>query len=172
MMYFLDFDRTVFDTDSFVEYLKSREESRGFFESAGDTGEALATAVRTGALSLAPGELAPFLYPDAAAFLREKENSVMLITYGDPAFQKAKIQSAIAGIPRISVMYTGMVVRKGEFLAPYIGNYGQCLLVDDQPEELAQLADKCPDLGLYEIRRDSRPGDGRFTVIQRLSELP
>ncbi len=172
MMYFIDFDRTAFDTDSFVSYLASHpfaQKFNGLPEL--ELARVLNEAVMAGELSFAPGELAPFLYADAAQFLREKENSVMLITYGNAAFQRAKVESAIYGIPRISTIYTGEV-RKGDYIAPHIGMYGATpTFVDDSVVELEILAQKCPDAQIIEMRRNSEPGDGRWPVILNLRSL-
>jgi hypothetical protein len=171
MMYFLDFDRTTFDTDSFVTYLSTHPFAKNFkglpeLELARKLNE----AVEAGELSFSPGELTPFLYEDAGQFLREKENGVMLITYGNPAFQRAKVESAIYGIPRISTIYTGEV-RKGEYMAPHIGMYGATpTFVDDSVVELEILTQKCPGARVIEIRRDGKGGVGHWPVLQSLSD--
>lgn len=154
MRYYLDFDRTVFDTDAFIAYWQARPQEQGGNDEV-----------------FIPGELSQFLYQDAAQFLRDKENAVTIITFGTPTFQEAKIKSALYGIPRMSVMYTGEV-RKGEFLAPHTHLHADALVVDDSPEELEILAAACPELELYEIRRDGAVGDGRWSVVRGLGELP
>lgn len=171
-MYFLDFDRTVFDTDTFIEYLSTHPIAGQWshlpeMEFAG----MLNTAVADGVLYFTPGELSQFLYQDAARFLRDKENGVMLITYGNAALQRAKVDSALTGIPRISTMYTGEV-RKGEFIAPHIGMYGAApVFVDDTVLELEILSARCPNATLYEMRRDGKPGDGHWPVLTSLAGL-
>jgi len=173
MMYFIDFDRTAFDTDSFIEYLKTHPVA-GQFSALPEPALAIAlnSAVEERTLSFTPGELSPFLYEDAGRFLRDKENGVMLITYGNEALQRAKVESALHGIPRISTIYTGGV-RKGEYLAPHIGMYGQSpVFVDDSIVELESMMDKCPGVVIYEMRRDGGAGDGRWRTVQSLSEIP
>jgi hypothetical protein len=173
MMYFLDFDRTTFDTDKFGEYLRNRFLGTDIAELRGTEFSArMDMLVSEGALTFAPGELAPFLYEDAGRFLRDKENGVMLLTFGNPAFQKAKIESALYGIPRISTIYTGEK-RKGEFLAPHMSMYGaHPVFVDDTPLELEMLETYAPTATLYEMRRNGGTGDGRWAVITSLSALP
>lgn len=113
-----------------------------------------------------------FLYQDAAAFLREKENSALIVTAMDKAADSALVEQALSGIPRMSVMYTSGK-RKGEYLAPYISMYGQApVFVDDSPSQLASMALHCPEVRLFEIRRDDHAGDGRWPVIRSLTELP
>lgn len=173
MMYFLDFDRTCFDTDAFITYLKAHPVARSL---QGGTEQEYArklnTAVLEGTLTFSPGELSQFLFEDAAGFLRDKENGVILITYGNAAFQKEKVESALYGIPRISTIYTNLV-RKGEYLAPHIGMYGQSpVFVDDSLEELEIFSTKCPNAQVFEMRRDGGVGDGRWPVVTSLTQLP
>lgn len=118
------------------------------------------------------GDPARFLYPDAATFLREKENGVIIVTSMDKERDGMFMQSALAGIPRMSVMYTGGRL-KGEFLAPYISMYGASpVFVDDSVDQLASMALHCPQAQLFEMRRDTREEDGRWTVVRSFPELP
>lgn len=173
MMYFLDFDRTAFDTQSFTEYVKTLPTVITFADlSENEFSKALNSSVLKKELIFAPGELSRFLYEDAGRFLRDKENGVMLITYGNEALQRAKVESALYGIPRISTIYTGDV-RKGDCLAPHIGMYGQSpVFVDDSIEELEIFSTKCPNAQVFEMRRDGTVADGRWSVIHSLDELP
>ncbi len=172
-MYFLDFDRTTFDTDSFTPYLRERFVGTDVADlSNAEFGAHMDRLVREGSLSFTPGELSPFLYEDAARFLRDKENGVMLLTFGNPAFQKVKIESALYGIPRITTHYTGDV-RKGDFIAPHIGMYGHSpTFIDDSVIELEILSARCPGARIIEMRRGGEEGEGRWSVIRTLSELP
>lgn len=172
MMYFLDFDRTCFDTDSFIVYLKTHPVAGQWSHlHEMEFGTMLNSAVAEGSLTFAPGELSRFLYEDAGRFLRDKENGVMLITHSNPALQKAKVESALYGIPRISTIYTGDV-RKGEYLAPHIGMYGATpIFVDDTVLELEIFSANCPGAVVYEMRRNGEPGDGRWPVLTSLSSL-
>lgn len=149
MRYYLDFEGTCFDTEAFSAYVRERGSDDAF----------------------EPGELSRFLYPDAATFLREKENAVTIITSADRETQEPKTKSALYGIPRMSVMYTGGA-RKGEFLAPHTHLHKDALLVDDSTAELEALQKECPELVLYEMRRDGAAGDGRWPVVRSLLELP
>lgn len=172
-MYFLDFDRTVFDTDAFYDSLTDHPVLAPLHsKAAGNRAQFVEEVLALETFAFAPGELSRFMYEDAARFLRDRENGVMLITFGNPQFQKTKVESAIYGIPRISTIYTGDV-RKGAFIAPHIGMYGQGpVFVDDAPLELEILAERTPGAQLFEIRRDGGLGDGRWPVIRSLSELP
>lgn len=172
MMYFLDFDRTVFDTDSFIAYLSTHPVAGPIYAEVEGNRTLLAhTLMADPSFNFSPGELSQFMYEDAARFLRDKENGVMLITYGEKEYQKAKVESAIFGIPRISTIYTGEV-RKGDFMAPHIGMYGASpVFVDDSPLELEIISARCPGALVYEMRRDGGLGDGRWPVLSNLSEL-
>ncbi|HRH55583.1 MAG TPA: hypothetical protein PK609_01830 [Candidatus Paceibacterota bacterium] len=111
------------------------------------------------------------LYADAASFLRDKENAATIITSAEKESFGVVIKEALEGIPRMSVIYTEGT-KKGEFLAPHPHLHADALLVDDSPAELEVLAHTCPDLALYEMRRDGGVGDGRWPVLRSLSELP
>ena len=166
MRYYLDFDRVVFDTDAFVAYMRARGDGPDIEMNAHLSGLA-----EDGSLSFEPGELSRFLFPDAASFLREKENAVTIITSGNRTLQEMKAKSALYGIPRMAVMYTGDIT-KGQYLAPHTHLHKDALVADDSPIELEALAHACPELALYEVRRDGMPGDGRWPVIRSLAELP
>ncbi len=141
------------------------------YESLEGRAEELFARVEDGSLSFAPGELSPFLFPDVAGFLRDKENTVTVITFGNKAFQKAKTDSAFHGIPRVSVMLTGDV-RKGAFLAPHTHLHRDALLVDDAALELEGVTTLCPDIKPFQMSRYGGEGDGHWPVIRSLSELP
>lgn len=171
MRYYVDFDRTAFDTDSFTPWLRERLSGTGIDELPYEAFlKEISIQVTEGKLTFDPGELSQFLYADAAQFLRDKENAVTIITYGNKELQEAKVKSALYGIPRMSVMYTGDV-RKGAFLAPHTHLHVDAVLADDSSIELEILEQTCPDLALFEMRRDGKSGDGRWPVIQSLTEL-
>lgn len=172
MRYYVDFDRTIFDTDAFITYLKDRDDTKAHTELPEMELAAVLDAMAVeGSLRFELGELSRFLYPDAASFLREKENAVTIITFGNKHLQEIKIKSVLYGIPRMSVMYTGDV-RKGAYLAPHTHLHADALLIDDSPLELEVLARECPSLALFEMRRDGGAGDGRWPVVGSLAELP
>lgn len=149
MMYLVDFAGTLFDERSFATYDRTR----------------------TSGTPYAPGELARFLYPDASAFLREKENSAIIVTAMDKEQDADLIKSALACIPRTSVMYTSGVL-KGDFLAPYISLYGSSpVFIDDSASHLASMVQHCPQARLVEMRRDGQEGDGRWPVARSFAEL-
>lgn len=150
MMYLIDFAGTLFDTATFDTYMKSRE----------------------GGMAFAPGELAQFLYPDAAGFLRDKGNSAMVITAMDKEEGAGIIESALSGIPRIAVMYTAGKA-KGEYLAPHIGMYGASpVFVDDSIEQLASMAQHCPGVQVFQMVRDEAKRHDIWPIVHSFSELP
>ncbi len=170
MRYFLDFDRTIFDTDAFVSYLFERSgKEKTALE---NIEEGIFSLFNKESISFEPKELAPFVYIDAATALRFFENSATILTFGDKEFQKSKVESAVAGIPRVSTLYTEGIL-KGEFLRDrrHLWN-AEAIFVDDTPAQLESVAKHCPDIRLFEMRRDGQEGDGRWPVIRSLSDLP
>lgn len=173
MTYFLDFDRTLFDTDAFVAHLVKRPDAELFLshESEEMLAAVLNRLCEEGKVSFAPDELKPFVYADVPEFLRMAGNEAIILTFGNPKLQKLKIENALAGIPRVSVLYTD--IRKGEFMKDRIMAYGASpVCVDDRAVELESLALHCPSAKLFEMRRDGGKGDGRWPVIHTLAELP
>lgn len=172
MRYYVDFDRTIFDTDTWKAYMRGLPGMEELEDVAdADMSSWLAAKANAGELSFAQGELSRFVYPDAATFLREKENAATIITSLNPVFQEMKVKSALYGIPRLSVMYTGDIL-KGEFLGPHTHLHADAIAVDDLSPQLESFALHCPDLALFEMRRDGGEGDGRWPVIRSLAELP
>lgn len=172
MTRFLDFDRTLFDTDAFKEYLRTRDHTNRIIASD-ENGLARELDMRAsaGALSFAPGELSPFVYADASEYLRLHGDEVVIVTFGNPALQKIKIASALEGMPRISVLYTGDEM-KGPYLKDRCERGASPFFVDDTPLQLESVARECPGLALYEMRRDGGAGDGRWPVVRSFRELP
>lgn len=152
MMYFLDFDRTLFDTDTFkVDYAES-------------------IAVRK--LTCVRGELTRYLYPDVPEILRALGNEAVIITYGDALWQRAKIESALAGIVRLTVLYDPEGVSKADFLKQWPGYHGApACFVDDCVSELDGMAAAFSHIKPYEMRRDGGSDDGRWPVIRSLFEV-
>ncbi len=174
MIYFLDFDRTLFDTDKFVQYLNTRNDTKEILKQCEyeDIAKTITPFIKSGEVTFAPGELSKFVYSDVPEFLRMTGNESIVVTYGVAMFQKAKVNSALFGIPRVSVRYTGEV-QKGPFLSKHTQLYpGKKLFVDDKPSVLENISEHCTDIELYEIRRDGETGDGRWKVITSLNELP
>lgn len=174
MIYFLDFDRTLFDTPAFAQYLHTRDDTGKILEQCvyKDIAQTLVPFIESGEVTFPPGELGKFVYSDVPEFLRMTGNGSIIVTYGTVLFQKAKVDSALFGIPRVSVRYTGEI-QKGPFLSKHLENYfGKKLFVDDKPSVLENISEHCSDMELYEIRRDGETGDGRWKVINSLNELP
>jgi hypothetical protein len=189
MTYFLDFDRTLFDTDAFNVSLADEPGCAPFADelravvaagrdatlTGGDVRVAawakVSDAIKNGTLVFAPGYLSKFLYKDAPEFLRMLGSEAIIVTYGDPVLQRAKVESALAGVVRRTVLYTGSI-SKSEYLASWPGYFGApAQFVDDRVTELEGLAQKFPNMTLFEMRRDGGKGDGRFKVIGSLSEV-
>jgi hypothetical protein len=87
-------------------------------------------------------------------------------------FQKAKIESALTGIPRVSALYTGEVP-KGLFLSARAVLYSSgSIFADDDIVQLESVSEHCPQMRVYEMRRDGKEGDGRWPIAHSLTELP
>lgn len=185
MKYFLDFDRTVFDTDAFkkslakrptllelvgqfeaavLEFLKHDEtvtRRRRFFRTWG-------TFLSHGRFTLSSEELRQFLYPDVAPFVAAHDCTI--VTYGVRAFITAKVTTALADMPFKDIVYTSR--RKGRTIARLIAEETEeCTFVDDMIFQLVSVSAWCPNVHVVEIRRNGEKGDGRWPVIHSLAEL-
>lgn len=188
MTYFLDFDRTLFDTDAFIEYLAKHSSLASFqdriraavqgkrdatirgnvgrFELWGEIGD----LYKSGELVFAQGDLVKFLYPDVVPFLNAHPQSI-IFTYGEPSLLEAKIIHTLPDFPRERIVYTAdkekgplMQGLTKKYPAPYV-------LVDDLPAQLASVESERLPISLYEMRRDGEKGDGRWPVVHSLKEL-
>ena len=185
MKYFLDFDRTVFDTDAFKKSLKKRptllellnqfrlavveffahhEEitrRRKFARTWG-------TFLSHGRFSFSSDELKHFLYPDVEPFLRAHDCTI--VTYGVRAFITAKVTTALAGLPLTDIVYTSR--KKGRTIARLTTSQSdEYTFVDDMIFQLESVSLWCPQVRVIEIRRNNGAGDGRWRVIHSLDEL-
>ncbi len=187
MKYFLDFDRTIFDTPAFKKSVARRPSIAELFTqlegaveemfgpaSSGARFRAfrrtLGTFLSHGRFLLTPEELKGFLYPDVSAFLAA--NDCTIVTYGVEAFIRAKVASALTDLAVTDVIYTrnkkGPVIRR---LSEDMKN-GPFTYVDDAVFQLVSVARYCPNVRIYEMRRDGLPGDGRWPVARSLADLP
>lgn len=190
MTYFIDFDRTLFNTDAFNASLadepacapfadqlravlcKKRDESIAGGQERLNVWQKVSEVITSGALSYAPGVLEKYLYADVREFMREAANEAIIITYGEVERQRVKIESAFGTMTRITVLYTGFV-SKADYLKTWPGYHGGVsVLVDDRVIELAGVVEAFPTIRLFEMRRDGGAGDGRFPVITSLAQLP
>lgn len=190
MLYFLDFDRTLFDSDAYNEYLLKHPAVAPLVDTYGEEfalerdptkvpgtrriafWDEVSKLIDEGVLSYAPGELAMFVYPDVPEVLRSLGNEAVIITYGKKNRQKAKIESALSGVVRLTVLYTDDML-KGEYLAayPHLVPLEACF-VDDVADHLEGIEKNFPHMRLFEMRRDGGDGTGRWPVIRSLTELP
>lgn len=172
MTYFLDFDRTLFDTSAFLAYVLERDNlSRLLSLSEVEMATELNSLTAKGLLVFAPGELDRFMYPDANDFLRKNHGNCAVVTAGNVELQKAKLESAFHSDPSLPIFYNGDE-RKGTFIARMIDSYEEPLVfIDDKISELDSVALHCPQVQLYEMRRDGASGAGTHTVIHSFNEL-
>lgn len=172
MTYFLDFDRTLFNTEAFIAHLEQRPDAERFLKRQSESAlEAiLGMFVRSGERVFAPEELTPFAYPDAVEFVRAKSDAVTILTFGFPEWQRRKVEAAFGERAASSALYTSNVM-KGVYLKKHGDFSGDALFVDDSPSQLEDVARHFPQMSLYQMRRDGREGDGRWPVIRSLAEL-
>ncbi len=199
MKYFIDFDRTVFDTDSFKRSLRERptfwellyegkEAMDELFDAKGRKVRRrvfmknIGTFASHGRFAFAAEELRDFMYPDAREFLRTHDCTI--VTYGVRAFITAKVTTALVEHPHLEVIYTsrkkGRTIRKlvdaelqKGLEAPTAPEAAQkaFIFVDDMRFQLESVSRWCPEVEVIEIRRDGKKGHGIWRVIHSFDEL-
>jgi len=191
MTYFLDFDRTVFDYDSYLAYFTDIPAFAPFKErilSLSGKNDDVSTQKRRemfeeldiwyekGGYKFTPGELQRFMFPDAFDFLRAHGKDSVIITSGGTStlFQEDKIKSAGAAEMVAEVRYLhGRNLLKGSEILALCGRYKEpFVFIDDLVEQLDHVAAAVPKISLFEIRRDGKAGSGKYPVIRLLNELP
>jgi hypothetical protein len=179
MKYFLDFDRTVYDTDAFKRSIARRPTLfvllaqlkvaiKEFFSSTRSMTRrrhflrTWGTFLSHGRFTFMPEELREFLYPDVIGFL--KTHDCTIVTYGVRAFITAKVTTALSDLPLTDIVYTSR--KKGRTIQRLTTDAGdECTFVDDKVFQLVSVAKWCPEVKVIEIRRDHGPGNGSWPVI-------
>ncbi len=185
MKYFLDFDRTVFDTVAFKKAVAKRppvlivigqlkDALVEFFRPSTDTSRrrhfmrTWGTFLSHGRFAFTPEELQEFLYPDAVVFLQTHDCTI--VTYGVRAFITAKVVSALSAFPNLHIEYTSR--KKGRTIRRLCQeSKDDCTFVDDAHFQLESVAEWCPSMRIIEMRRDGNPGLGRWPVVHSFSEV-
>lgn len=187
MHYFVDFDRTVFDTPSFKKAFARRAGIGELLAQAWVVVRAAFNPERTvplrriaatafgtfashGRFGFTPGELKQYLYPDAVSLFGARAADITIITYGVQSFITAKVTDALTDVPLRDIIYTHK--KKGPVLREYLANHAEpATFIDDAVFQLESVAKHCPQVTCIEIRRDGKPGDGRWPVIRDFREL-
>lgn len=187
MHYFVDFDRTVFDTPSFKKAYARRAgigellaQAWVVVKAAFDPERsvplrriataAFGTFASHGRFGFTPGELRQYLYPDAVSFFTTHAADITIITYGVRSFITAKVTDALTDVPLRDIIYTHK--KKGRVLRNYLENNTEPVtFIDDAVFQLESVARHCPEVSCIEIRRDGGTGDGRWPVIRDFTEL-
>lgn len=188
MHYYFDFDRTIFDTDSFKAAIKKPPPLRDLFGQFADVvteffsptrsiskrrifARTLGTYASHGRLGFMGVELKQYLYPDAVEFFKQHGKDCTIVTYGVRAFITAKVANALTDVDLHEVVYTH--TKKGRTIRELInGKEGPFVFVDDAHFQLESVGRVCPEVKVIEVRRDSGKGDGRWPVIHSFDELP
>ncbi len=153
MTVLLDFDRTIFDTDTFIDYCFKKLPS--LKDHIGEELELAALAnshILNGNLRFEPGELRQFLYPDVMAFL-EKRNpqDLAILTWGNEDLQRSKVEST-GIVDRFSrVVYTSEL--KGHAIKKLLPLPQPIVFVDDDGMQLDSVAAEVPEVMRVWMRR-------------------
>ena len=171
--YFLDFDRTLFDTSAFLAYLIERDNLKELHgKTEVEQAALLNPLIVSGMVGFSAGELTQFFFPDAAEFLKTHSAESVVVTAGNPELQRAKCGNALAIFPGLKIFYADYE-SKGPFIARLEDAFPKpWTFVDDKPTELASVGTVHPETRLFQmLRRDLAP-HGAYPVLNSFDELP
>jgi hypothetical protein len=87
------------------------------------------------------------------------------------SFYMAKVTDALRDFTLADIVYARR--SKGHVMSRLIDELeGPYTFVDDMHFQLRSVSKKCPDVEVFEIRRDGKEGNGQWPVIRSLNELP
>ena len=184
MTYFLDFDRTLFDTEALYAYLLDnalvpepyattlRDRFPGKADYSSEPWKLFNAALERGDFQYVPDHPERFLYPDTLDFLQKHGSLSTVVTVGLLNIQQAKVEATGVAALVADVVYAGFR-EKGEVLKErYPVALPDAFYVDDSLTQLDSVARHCPWLTLYEMRRDGKEGSGTYPVVHSLAGLP
>jgi hypothetical protein len=183
----LDFDHTLFDTDRFFWVdLKSAFARFGVpndaweksYEAIWPLGYSLAKHLdeleRLGVIAgqdirrtmLATleadfSDLRPYLFPDVPAFLeaaRQRGFDLILLSFGDPAWQSYKVRASGLAPLFQKIVYTVKQSGKGELLDDLSSSYAELCAIDNNPADLDSMKARHSKLQTHLICR-VKPSD-------------
>lgn len=185
MQYYLDFDRTIFDTDRMVaevifpvmqdlgasqaaiaKQLEKLNETGYTVESHADAlGVSVQDAVRRISAGIQEGD---FVFEDALAFLNSVNDPVEVLTFGVEHYQRFKWNAATALHTYIQDVHVVFEESKGDFLAK---KSGDIVFVDDSLNQIHDVEEKAPHVNAYLINRAHRAESEGQKVISLLTDL-
>jgi phosphoglycolate phosphatase-like HAD superfamily hydrolase len=178
----LDFDHTLFDTDrffwidlksAFAQFGISNDAWEESYEAIWPSGYSLAkhleALARLGAaadpsaakamletLESAFSDLRPYLFSDVLGFLdaaRSREFDLILLSFGDPAWQSYKVRASGLTPYFTQIVYTPHEKGKADILDTLASAYAELHAIDNNPADLDTMKASTPRLQTYLICR-------------------
>ncbi len=158
---FIDFDRTIFDTDSFYNHLER---------------VLLIDLIKQGSEL----DLAAFVYPDTISFIwnaRQAGYLPYLITFGDRTVQQTKVRSSGLESLFVNVFYVEQG-SKGDYIRTFLNSVVSCeniAFIDDLPEHVKIVRTRIPQSKTFLMcrpgaKRAAQQCDG-LQVVESLSPV-
>lgn len=163
MIFFLDFDRTLFDTEKFYNALER------------------ALIVPEDVLSIS--DIKNFLYADSLPFLDERKvagDSLILASRGTIIIQKTKAEQSGILAYLSDALYVEPGTSKGSAIQAYLAEHPvvegeKAFFLDDTITELEEVQKQCPSVQSVRMRRASARNAGQeaphLTEVKNFSEL-
>lgn len=182
MTFFLDFDRTIYNFDSFytrviqAHPLLKEQANHAINLPSGSSGRQefynhIGELITLGKISFPPKVLAQHLFPDALRFLEVYGEQSVIVTYGNEVFQRTKVEGSLGGVLISKTIYVSDTSKGETINNTFKGTVPEGVFIDDSPSQLESVKAYCPHLRVFEIRRDNNTPTGLYPVIHNFSEL-
>lgn len=180
-MFFLDFDLTIFKTYSFASdviakdprFAKEVEVALKTPSGSPERGvlwDHLGDALEKEEVTFSTHEAPKYVFEDVWPFLESNGKNAVIVTHGNEAFQRFKVENSGVGEMVNNQMYIQGL--KGPALQEVYGeSKPEGIFIDDTKEQLESVASECPWLQVVEMRRDGKEALGAFDVVHDFSEL-
>ena len=174
--YFLDFDRTLFNTDEFFTIniknavLKlgvTEEQWKVSYEKVRQGGYTFAKHMKELLLSeektrhVLNNDLTQYVYADVVEFLEKAKAdgiTLFLVSLGNPEWQRYKIMGSQIDTYFKEMFFTSKEGTKAEYIYEYVNKFQRIVVVDDNSVELNAVKDAIPTIETYLIDRTSEDG--------------
>jgi len=115
-----------------------------------------------------------WVYPDVVPFLKSmKKKGIqrILLSFGNPSWQKRKVDYSEVGYYLDEAIYTRKEISKSQFVRSLSRRFQELVMVDNDPRELDSAVEVCPDLRTFWICRPLEGKEARYPEASRYVEM-
>ncbi len=118
--------------------------------------------------------LKPWVYPDVVPFLnsmKEKGIYLILLSFGNPSWQKFKVEHCGIDYYLDEKIYTEKEISKSQRVRSLSYRFQSLVMVDNDPRELDSALEACPGLRTFWICRPVESKEDRYLEAGRYAEM-